>query len=144
MDLDKRRESLLTALREGGYQFGKTNLKFGKNDSIQGCEFCLFGVACDVYRLQHQESSRWERDRWTNHHRFICHSEKHGYERSYLTPPFAVLDYFGIAHNNRDALIGANDRCDKDDDAPKSLSDCAELLDSMWEADKEGLFWIGA
>lgn len=129
MDIGERREMLLVALRDGGYSFATGDLRIGKSDKADECRFCFFGVACEEYRKLHPLTSRWKLA-GSNVQSFSCESSEHGHEWSYINPPYAVMDYFGIPHFWKANLFLANDN---PENKTPGLEYMAEFIESMWK-----------
>ena len=128
MDMNERREMLLVALRDGVYQFGQGYLRVGKDNKIEECQFCFFGVACEEYRQLHPLSSWWK-SRDYGLFAFSCKSDEYGNEISHINPPKAVTDYFGIPDERKAGLFMSNDGHETED---FGLSDMADILEKIW------------
>ena len=125
--LTERRKKLIDALRSGKYKYGKGVMRRKPKDSqMDGmCEFCIMGVACEVFRLEYPRESRWI-EYTGDVMSFEVGNNQYADDKPY-TPVAAVLTYFSMSFDDVDNLVGAND----DDDA-NSFDLAIELAAEKW------------
>lgn len=137
MELQKRRQALINALRSDQYRFGKGSLRH-KGVEPDMCVFCFAGVMCDVYRIDNSDTCRWVDEGPTDNHMYFQVNGK-SYTWWALAPK-EVADYFGIPEDeddseelgedidiNMDNLIHLNDK-----ESSSDFSPIIDLLTTHW------------
>lgn len=110
---EERKAEWIAALESGEFKQGKSRLR---NDDDT---YCCLGVACEVYRRAHPDTSRWARfeREYTNSHKeeawFFQVDVEHRVTKELQqqkegVPPRPVADWFGLKSLNPDLNIDGN------------------------------------
>lgn len=128
VDININREVLINALRNGGYLFGKGNLREEQEVDFEVVDdvWCWGGVACELYRQSNPYTCRWD-DSHDEYYLFICETDEYGIETKNAYPPIAVIDFFGISSSQCLELICLNDGYD----GPDGLGRIADAIQSI-------------
>lgn len=116
MDIIENRAELVAALRSGEYKHARKAMRNNEN------MYCPLGIACEIYRKHHPETSRWVHIHPQPVYSFQVDSNKCLYASR---PPYEVKKFFGLDGFTTGYIMVVNDN------KLYSLEECADYIENL-------------